>query len=194
MNTQRIVIGVGIFSIVAPLYLLNAPWWIISSIVTGMTLWELFYLCSKFPPGYHAAMRWIFWYSMMGIILFTYKAFWYLDELFQIIILVSISDILQYFAGRNSTHKIGIGPSPHKTWEGYIGALVTVIGGCLWVPASLRTASMLWILAGICGDLFMSACKRSLKIKDTSPILGAHGGWLDRVDGINMAIIVSMIL
>ena len=34
------------------------------------------------------------------------------------------------------------------------------------------------------GDIFFSYIKRSLNIKDFSPLLGSHGGVLDRLDSI----------
>jgi phosphatidate cytidylyltransferase len=50
-------------------------------------------------------------------------------------------------------------------------------------------SSFFLVITGICGDLFVSMIKRRLGIKDTSNMLGSHGGWLDRTDGVKMAII-----
>ena len=44
------------------------------------------------------------------------------------------------------------------------------------------------------GDLFFSYLKRVAKVKDTGDILPGHGGILDRIDGIIVAVPIGMIL
>ena len=48
--------------------------------------------------------------------------------------------------------------------------------------------SFLLAMAGQVGDLFESALKRASHIKDSGRILPGHGGMLDRIDGLLLAI------
>ena len=82
--------------------------------------------------------------------------------------------------------------SPSKTWEGALGGVI-----CSWVTASTLaywlaiplSAIALFALAAapivaIYGDLWESWLKRRAGIKDTSRLLGPHGGILDRLDSM----------
>ena len=44
------------------------------------------------------------------------------------------------------------------------------------------------------GDLFISYLKRKANVKDTGSILPGHGGLLDRIDGMLIAIPVGIII
>lgn len=112
-----------------------------------------------------------------------------MELMFDLVVLVSISDAMQYIFGTLlGYHSVGNGPSPHKTWEGYLGAVVSALIGS-YVLGPLISFAI--VFSGVVGDLFMSMIKRDMRIKDTSGLLLSHGGWLDRTDGIKMAIITT---
>ena len=52
------------------------------------------------------------------------------------------------------------------------------------------------IVAFICqlGDLFISFLKRKARVKDTGDLLPGHGGFLDRIDGILLAVPIGIFL
>jgi len=102
-------------------------------------------------------------------------------------------DIGALTAGRAmGRHPMAPSVSPNKTWEGAVGgAVASIVAGVVIVhfihPWTLRTALELGIVVAIVaplGDLFESAFKRNLGLKDMSRILPGHGGLLDRVDGL----------
>ncbi len=85
--------------------------------------------------------------------------------------------------------------SPKKTWEGFAAGLVAsaLFAGFFlraFEPFSSRPWPVLALLGiGLgtlaqIGDLFESMFKRAVSVKDTSNVLGEHGGFLDRVDSL----------
>lgn len=116
--------------------------------------------------------------------------------IFLVIIWISIwiCDTAAYFGGRLlGRHKLAPVISPNKTIEGGIFGLVFGIftflaAGILLLPT--LEVEYLWIFGiivgifGQLGDLVESRLKRDAGIKDTSPILPGHGGFLDRFDSL----------
>ena len=106
-----------------------------------------------------------------------------------------ISDTAAYFGGRAwGRRRLAPRISPNKTLEGLLSGIV---GGTLafWLFAVayqhewFKGPDALLIgfcvaLAGPVGDLFESALKRDLDVKDTGRFFGAHGGVLDRLDAV----------
>ncbi|HYT19846.1 MAG TPA: phosphatidate cytidylyltransferase, partial [Candidatus Polarisedimenticolia bacterium] len=85
--------------------------------------------------------------------------------------------------------------SPKKTWEGtlasFIGSLMValVFARYMTVPEGhLLAMAAVGNVAGQMGDLLESAYKRSAGIKDSGSILPGHGGVLDRIDALILAI------
>ena len=116
------------------------------------------------------------------------------------LLIVIFSNDTGAFYGGKFFGKNALSPniSPNKTIEGSIGGIITslIVGfifsviffkdfslSFLMIPASLMLA-----IAGQIGDLFESAMKRASNIKDSGSILPGHGGMLDRIDGLLLAI------
>ena len=121
-----------------------------------------------------------------------------------IISICFFSDIGGYIFGKVIGGKKLTKISPNKTISGSIGSFVFSL-----IPIILFTKldhleieldlygiifSLLISLVSQFGDLLISYLKRKAKIKDTGKILPGHGGILDRVDGIIIAIPFSYFL
>jgi phosphatidate cytidylyltransferase len=100
-------------------------------------------------------------------------------------------------------HKVAPSVSPNKSWEGLIGGIavaVALAAGVLPLLGDTFTPASAALLAGVCGaasfigDLAESMVKRDLGIKDLGSLLPGHGGILDRVDGILLALPVGYLV
>jgi phosphatidate cytidylyltransferase len=104
-----------------------------------------------------------------------------------------ISDAGAYFAGRLlGRHLLFPSLSPKKTMEGGLGGLlltVLVVAPVAFTLLDFGPVKALLMGAAVsvasqCGDLFESALKRILDVKDLGNFLPGHGGVLDRVDSL----------
>jgi len=108
---------------------------------------------------------------------------------------VFAADTGAFFVGRAlGRHRMAPAISPNKSWEGFVGGVLTAIGVAfvilykdrdefLTIPESL-VLGLVIALAAVLGDLFESAVKRDLDVKDSGRVLGGHGGMLDRLDSL----------
>jgi phosphatidate cytidylyltransferase len=122
---------------------------------------------------------------------------------FTVLLAVWAGDIGAFFAGRMiGRHKLAPALSPGKTWEGFLfgtAATVFVAFVALYKQDYLSIGESIVLgvviaLAGPAGDLFESALKRDMQVKDTGRILAAHGGVLDRIDSLLFASAASYYL
>ena len=121
---------------------------------------------------------------------------------FAVLLTVFAADTFAYFGGRLiGRHKMAPTLSPGKTWEGFVvgslaGIFVTFVARyqqrdhnhAIWQAVALGVAIA---LAGAAGDLFESALKRDLQVKDSGRLLGGHGGMLDRIDALLFASVAA---
>lgn len=128
---------------------------------------------------------------------------WTLTVLFTIL----TADSGAYFVGRAwGRHRLAPILSPGKTWEGYLGGVVS--GGLLatlmvtlWRPATrsgMVPSSVHGLILGLLiatfaplGDLAVSMIKRQAGVKDSGNIIPGHGGVLDRLDSVLWAVVIG---
>jgi phosphatidate cytidylyltransferase len=117
---------------------------------------------------------------------------------FTVVLTVFAADTLAYLVGRVAgRHKLAPRLSPKKTWEGLIGgAAAGIFVSFIALYDTRHKYLSVWqaivlgvvvVTAAVIGDLFESALKRDLEVKDTGHLLGGHGGVLDRIDALLFA-------
>jgi len=122
---------------------------------------------------------------------------------FTVLLAVWAGDIGAFFAGRLiGRHKLAPALSPGKTWEGFLfGTAATIFVAFvalykqdyLSIGQSIVLGAVIGIAAPL-GDLFESALKRDMQVKDSGRLLAAHGGVLDRIDSLLFAVVASYYL
>jgi phosphatidate cytidylyltransferase len=113
-----------------------------------------------------------------------------------VLVVIWVGDSVAYFVGKAiGRHPFAPHLSPKKTWEGSIAgfagsiAVAFVFTRWLTVPFTfLLGAAAIGNIAGQVGDLLESAYKRSAGVKDSGALLPGHGGVLDRIDALILAI------
>lgn len=112
-----------------------------------------------------------------------------------LVIVVQGSDVLQYVWGKTlGRHRIAPTVSPNKTWEGFIGGVLsaTALGAALWwatpfAPWQAAILSFVCCVLGSAGGLVMSSIKRDRGVKDFGALIPGHGGVMDRLDSLCFA-------
>lgn len=114
-----------------------------------------------------------------------------------LLLVTKFSDMGAYLAGTLfGKHKLVPHISPHKSWEGLVGAIVMATAGSfgLWllIPQRLSVFSasdvaVLGVILGgaaVIGDLAESIVKRGVEAKDSGGLLPGIGGVLDLIDSV----------
>jgi len=139
--------------------------------------------------------------ALIASIVVRFDQVWGFTALMFVLLIVWVTDIGGYFAGRGiGGPKLWPRVSPKKTWAGAIGgfaASLAVAGGFatfgLGKTGPILLLGALLSIASQVGDLFESAVKRRFGVKDSSHIIPGHGGLLDRLDGFVAAIVLAAI-
>lgn len=142
-------------------------------------------------------------YFIVFLLTTTHLALWFAwlsgsATLLAAVCLVSVlSDVTAFFLGNYiGKHKLPHWINNHKSWEGVIGQVVGAGIGALLAWWVLGTALPILIvvsigLASAFGDIVNSIAKRSLLIKDWGQTIPGHGGMLDRMSSLSMALAIS---
>ncbi len=110
-----------------------------------------------------------------------------------LIFLTQFNDVNQYVWGKLfGRHKIIPKVSPNKTWEGFLGGVIsiTLVAGLVapWLTPMTQWqgigAGAIIGIGGFIGDVVLSSVKRDLQIKDCGSMIPGHGGILDRMDSL----------
>ena len=119
---------------------------------------------------------------------------------FTVLLAVFAADTIAYFTGRLiGRHKLVPTLSPGKTWEGFVAGVIAAVfvafvalykQDFLSIPESI-VLGLVVAFAGALGDLFESALKRDMQVKDTGSLLAGHGGVLDRIDSVLFAAVAA---
>jgi len=143
--------------------------------------------------------------GILSVILFVVSMYLFRAEFGPLTLLLSMLlvwsiDTGAYFSGRRfGKNKLAVYVSPGKTWEGVIGGgVLTLIIAFVVLYALKQPFNMSFFflalvltvigLFSVFGDLFESVLKRQVSLKDSGKILPGHGGVLDRIDSILIAI------
>lgn len=119
------------------------------------------------------------------------------SAVFFLMAVIFLGDTGAFFIGKAcGRRKMTPIASPHKTWEGAIGGLVTA-GFSAWAaqavflpqadPLAAIGAGLAVSLVAQVSDPLESLFKRAAGVKDSSNALPGHGGILDRVDSLIFA-------
>ena len=124
--------------------------------------------------------------------------------LIYLLVVTIAADTGAYYVGRKyQGPKLAPKISPNKTVSGLVGGAVAamLISGLfsLILPSGAGVLIMLSLglflgFWGAVGDLFESAIKRAIDIKDSSNLLMGHGGFWDRLDSLIFNVVPVYIL
>ena len=118
--------------------------------------------------------------------------------LLAIFIFIWVNDTGAYLVGsRWGKRRLAPNISPKKSVEGSIGGLLLVLLSAV-VLRLLLFPELSWLrilliatvvaVFGTIGDLFESSLKRQAGVKDSGKLIPGHGGILDRIDSLLLAV------
>lgn len=133
--------------------------------------------------------------------LITHRDSFGLTWMLWLVLVVAVTDIGGYFAGRIlGGPKFWPQVSPKKTWSGTVAGWIGAgfVGWAFMAVTGMGVAligiSIAISMASQLGDIAESAVKRNAGVKDSSSLLPGHGGVWDRFDGMLGASLLLLVI
>lgn len=136
-------------------------------------------------------------YITMPLCMLMLTSYTFNAPILALFVFIWVNDTAAYFFGSLlGKHKLIEHISPKKSVEGFIaGVIFTIVSSFVFAHFFPSYSVLFWIgfavivaLFGTLGDLFESLIKRTSSVKDSGNIIPGHGGILDRIDSLLIAI------
>ena len=213
MNADIVPVAVGTAAIVLAAYAAalwpgqtweTVKWAVLGVTIVGCLIWRMpagadgyarDAAANVFIVGYVGVLA-----AFTGPLIAMPSGVWKLATVF---LCVVGSDTGGYILGATlGKHPMAPKVSPKKTWEGMVGSVI--LAGVLGVLMAIFVLQRAWwfglglavviVVFGTLGDLIESMIKRDVGIKDMSSVLPGHGGVMERLDSMLVAIPVGWLV
>lgn len=188
---------------IAPIYPVSMLMWLTTMVVRFI---EQIYVVSEHPVKdlAHSIMMQIY-IGIPMLVMTLIGTWWSPMVLLAMFCFLWINDTGAFLVGSLfGRHRLFERISPKKSWEGFFGGLILNVISAMffylhldrffhldWIGATVYTwmgFAVIVTLFGTWGDLIESMIKRNLHIKDSGTLIPGHGGILDRIDSMLMAL------
>jgi phosphatidate cytidylyltransferase len=158
----------------------------------------LAYIASVFMGQCYIALP----FALLNFLAFPADASYYPLFLLSLFVFIWVNDTGAFAIGMLlGKHRLFPRISPKKSWEGFFGGLFfTAVSSFIFAHYEPLIPYYHWVAVavlvavfGTFGDLVESLIKRTIGIKDSGNALPGHGGFLDRLDSLLLAVYAPLL-